>query len=107
MKAGSRGLAALFDAFLFLIVASLVSTLLVGHQTCQEKGDQIEEFVDRSHRAIMRATVEITEEGESSTLRLSEFLSWSSVRGDMHMDQVKPQMERMFDGLFIWHSWSW
>ncbi|MFP4546453.1 MAG: hypothetical protein ACLFPN_06355 [Methanomassiliicoccales archaeon] len=108
MKIGTRGLSALFDAFLFLTVASLVSTLMVGFQVCREEGERIEEFVDRSHRAILRATVEIAEGGETSTLRLSEFLSWSSLgQGDRYLDQVKPQVEEMMDGLFIWHSWSW
>lgn len=57
MRIGRKGQALLLDAFVFLIVVSLVSTALIGLSMEDRGSDEMRNYVDRAHEVFLRTTL--------------------------------------------------
>lgn len=102
------------DAFVFLVACAVVATALISSLPDREESPyDVESFLERAHRIILRSSYDLIEGGESGvkpTVQESIQLCFYSmdqekidIRGfERHMDEM---LERLLPS-FLEHHWS-
>jgi hypothetical protein len=115
---GKGGQALLFDAMIFLTVAAFVSISLLaaGHYHVYEGENELQDFVERAHVALLRSTVGIESGNNSqipvfmtvSDLAVSYFVTMSNGKPLNDFEDPIQEIEYAIDGMMpSWAKFRW
>ncbi len=96
------GIAALFDALIFLAIASLVSVALFSAFNAEDRepcGDE-RSRVEAAHQVLLRSTIE---DNEGNALSLEELFKLSGPEGWVNKERIEKILDLLLPGL----GWKW
>lgn len=102
MITGKRGIAGLFDALIFLAIASVVSVALLSAFAPQTLGPlgKEQERVEAAHTVLLRSTV-FDEAGNSHTVE--ELFKTGAVQGGEYDGRLRDVLDHLLPGM----AWRW
>jgi hypothetical protein len=98
----SSGMAALFDALMFLSVMSVISvTVLVAFTPAHGTDRNVQSYVQKCHSVLLSTTLRSWSESSEKTMPVSDAIATLLFIKTPLPDRIRSEIEMMLQGLFL------